>query len=209
MPKIRIEAEPEYGLVSKVGSIDLEYGVRGTELERNLLAAQEAFVRSMELRGLTLAKVPIGQVNPQWVMDSRGRLSANYAIDWLGERRQKAITVGGEVETANKKETSLEETKGMVEYRIVGIFWAPETSIEILRHPGQAKDEERLAKKPTSFGAGGIQLPGTPSYPGEAEINTDPKPDPRIQRGPITNGNKRADPEDQRRVDDEQRSLTG
>jgi hypothetical protein len=209
MPQIRIEAEPEYGLVSKVGSIDLEYGVKGTELERNLQGAQEAFIRSMELRGLTLAKVPAGQVNPQWVTDSQGRLSANYAIDWTGERRQKVQTAGGLVETANKKETSLEETDGMVEYRIVGIFWAPETAIEMLRHPGQARDEERLAKKPTSFGAGGIQLPGTPSYPGEAEIDSDPKSDPRVQRGPITRGNKRPTPEDQRLIDDEQRSLSG
>ncbi|KKL88873.1 hypothetical protein LCGC14_1920370 [marine sediment metagenome] len=207
MPQIRIEAEPEYNLISKVGSIDLEYGIKGTELERNLQGAQEAFIRSMELRGYTLAKTP---GNPQWVTDSYGRLSANYAIDWTGERRQKVQTAGGLVETANKKETSLEETGGMVEYRIVGIFYAPEVSIEMLRHPGQAKDEERLAKKPTSFGAGGIQLPGTPSYPGEAEINTDPKSDPRVQRGqPIPNGNKRPNPEDQRLIDDGQRSLSG
>ncbi len=206
MPQIRIEAEPEYNLISKVGSIDLEYGVKGTELERNLQGAQEAFLHAMELRGYTLAKVPSGQVNPQWVTDSHGRLSANYAIDWTGERRQKAQTATGLMETANKKETSLEETDGMVEYRIVGIFWAPEVSVEMLKHKMQIRDEERLARKPTSFGAGGIQLPGTPDYPGDVEEN---QPDPRIQRGPSTNGNKRPDPEDQGLIDDEQRSLSG
>ena len=200
--QLHIAPELKYNLVSKVGSIDLEYGVRGTELEKELRSAQETFIRSMELRGYTLAKVPD---NPQWVTDGEGRLSASYAIDWTGERRQKAQTVGGEIETANKKETSLEETHGMVEYRIVAVFWAPEVSVEMLKNKVQIRDEERLARNPMSFGRGGNQLPGGPNYPGETDID---RPDPRVLKGPKTDG-RRPDPEDQRRIDDEQRSLSG
>jgi hypothetical protein len=179
MVQIKIEAEPEYDLLSKVGSIDLEYGVKGRELERNLEAAQATFVRSMELRGLTLANIP-GQRNPVWITDDDGRLNAFYAIDWHGERVPKITQADGQVaDLPHTRETTLEETGGKVEYRVVGIFWGPKTSIEVLKASAQIRDEERLAKNPTSFGPGGIQLPGSPDYPGD-DAPPPPRTDPRI-----------------------------
>ncbi|HDZ39347.1 MAG TPA: hypothetical protein ENH62_13895 [Marinobacter sp.] len=205
--KIEIKAEPEYGLVSKVGSIDLEYGVKGSELERELRAAQEAFLRSMDLRGLVLDKrVP---QNPRWTTDGEGKLSATYAIDWEGVRRPKTTTSDGkEVELPNKKETSLEDTQGMVEYRIVGVFWAPKQAVEILKHREQIKDEERAKRNGKSFGYGGGELPTIPNYPGDDAFDGQEYSSRSIQKGPIENGNK-ADRADRRIVDDDTRRLSG
>lgn len=211
MVKINIVAEPEYDLISKVGSIDLEYGVRGRELERNLAVAQGTFVRSMEMRGLTLVDIP-GQRNPVWITDEDGRLNAFYAIDWHGERAPKHVQPDSTaVDLAHTRETSLEETGGKVEYRCVGIFWGPKTSIEVLKPTAQIRDEERLAKNPMSFGPGGAQLPGTPDYSGNGVRDLPPPPpDPRIlkdlERRPARDRTGRRN-RDQDIIDDDTRRI--
>jgi hypothetical protein len=213
MVQIKIEPEPEYDLFSKVGSIDLEYGVKGRELEHNLEAAQATFVRSMEMRGLTLARIP-GQRNPVWITDEDGRLNAFYAIDWYGERIPKHVPPDGNpLELAHTRETSLEETGGKVEYRVVGIFWGPKTSIEVLKASAQIKDEERLAKNPTSFGPGGIQLPGSPDYPGDDAMRPpQPRTDPRIlsalERRQPRDRREPKPSRDQGLIDDDTRRIT-
>jgi hypothetical protein len=102
----------------------------------------------------------------------------------------------------------------MVEYRIVGIFWGPKTSIEVLKHTAQIRDEERLAKNPMSFGPGGTQLPGTPDYPRD-DTPPQPRTDPRIlkalERRQIRDaGNTDPEPEpsrDRQLIDDTTRRI--
>src|SRR3972149_11801866 len=111
--RIRVTEDPQYDLIHKVGSIDLEYGVHGRELELELRKAQEQFIRAMELQGLTLMHGLQG--NPRWVVNEDGSPQATYAIDWFGERPRKMMTVSGEVTLPTKRETSLEESRGRVE----------------------------------------------------------------------------------------------
>ena len=151
MVKIKIEAPPEYDIVSKVGSIDFEYGVRGAELERELRKAQDSFLRAMELQGLTLYRMP-GFNNPVWITSEDGEFVSWYAIDWEGKRIKKELKSGGFVEMTHNLETSLEDSAGMVEYRIVGVFWGPMRSIEILKSKDEIKAEEREARHPVIFG---------------------------------------------------------
>ena len=153
-PSIRVVAEPEYDFVTKVGSIDLEYGVQGRELELELKEAQDTFIRAMELHGLTLVRKP-GFDNPVWVTHPEGQMAAFYAIDWEGSRPQKTMTAGGEVVLPTTREMSLEDSRGMVEYRVAGIFWGPKTSLEVLRDKQLIKDEERAKQAPITFGPGG------------------------------------------------------
>lgn len=153
-PLIRVQESPKYDMVHKVGSIDLEYGVKGRELELELRKAQDTFIRAMELHGLTLVRAA-GLTNPVWVADEEEKLVATYAIDWEGSRPQKTMTAGGEVELPTTRETSLEESRGMVEYRIIGIFWGPKTTLEVLRDKQLIKDEERAERAPITFGPGG------------------------------------------------------
>ena len=80
-------------------------------------------------------------------------MSAFYAIDWLGDR---PAVIGPDGEPLPRsRETSLEETLGMVEYRCVGIFWAPDRMVEALKSKQAIVDEERLEKNPLMFGYGG------------------------------------------------------
>lgn len=152
--KIKIVAEPEYDLVTKVGSINFEYGVRGRELELELRKAQGMFVRAMELQGLGLVRnIP---QNPRWVTGADGELSAFYALDWEGKRKRTEIRSGGLIsDLPTPRERSLEDSRGEVEYRIVGVFWGAGTTMEVLRDKARIKSEERYAKRPVTYGHGG------------------------------------------------------
>lgn len=161
MSTVRVQEDPQYQLVHQTGSIQLDYGVRGPELERKLYGAIQKFIRDMELKGLTLYKPPGGYLrmpdgttvtNPTWMKNPTGEYAAWYAIDWEGNRQRTAHLSGGETQLPKKRETSLEETDGMVEYRLVGIFWAPEKSIEILKDRDEILAEERAARHPVVFG---------------------------------------------------------
>ena len=156
---IKVQEDPSYGLVAKVGSIDLEYGVKDAELARELIIAAERFVRAMEQRGYHLYKAP-GLDNPKWTTDGQGQMAPQYAIDWE-QRRKPRIGPDGEP-LPLERETSLEDSQGMVEYRIAGIFWAPKVSIPVLKPRQEILDEERVRKNPVTFGYGDSPIPLTP-----------------------------------------------
>ena len=152
MPTFKVQEDPTYGIITKVGSIQLEYGVRGEELMRELRNSMGMFIRAMEQQGMILYEDPRLD-NPQWAAAETGEMSAFYAIDWLGDR---PAVVGPDGEPLPRsRETSLEETLGMVEYRCVGIFWAPDHMVEALKSKQAIVDEERLEKNPLMFGYGG------------------------------------------------------
>ena len=173
MVLVKSQQELKHNLVSKVGSIQLDHDCKGRLLEQELARATGEFVRWMELRGWTLANVP-GVKNPQWVTDGHGQMAAYYAIDWEGNRtgtkeaqRRMADRTGGDQYPTRdehrgvlptKRETTLEETDGMVEYRCVGVFWAPELVIETLGSVYERKERERKAKNPVVFGPRGTPL---------------------------------------------------
>ena len=169
---VKSASDVKHNLVSKVGSIQLPHDLKGRLLEQELAKATQEFVYWIELRGWTLAHVP-GHKNPQWVTDGSGPM-AYYAIDWLGERTgtKRSQTPmehrggGDHYPTRDehrgtlptKRETTLDETDGMVEYRCVGVFWAPEVITEMLGSIYERKERERQAKNPVIFGPGGQRL---------------------------------------------------
>ena len=152
--QIKVAPPTEHDLIHKVGSINLEYGVRGSELEKELRDAQDIFLRQMELRGLTLYHLA-GFNNPVWVTSEDGEFTAFYALDWEGKRTKKELRGDHIEEVTHTLETSLEDTEGEVEYRIIGVFWSPRASIEILKPKDEIRAEERAARHPVHFGQAG------------------------------------------------------
>ena len=61
-----------------------------------------------------------------------------------------------------KQPTNLDMSQGLVDYRIVGVFWAPEVSIEIAVDRARILEGEKQAKNPRTWGYG-KSLPDTPS----------------------------------------------
>ena len=160
--KVRVEEDPKYGLVHKVGTLTLDFGVRGSELERELLTSMEKFIKAMELRGLMLYKPPGGKINlpdhgvvsnPFWVENPDGEKAAFYAIDWEGKHpaKQSRVTTGELIDLPREKATTLEASFGEVEYRVIGLFWAPEKTVEILTSVQERKDAEKASRNPVSF----------------------------------------------------------
>lgn len=169
MPHVaRIEDDPKYDLVHKVGSITLDHGVRGPELDRELRTATEDFMRAMEMRGLILYRPPGGRLitqqgmmtNPAWIENPDGEAAAFYAIDWEGKRPRTEVRADGrEHVLPTPRERSLEDSRGEVEYRIVGIFWAPRRAVEMLVSRSERLEQERRARNPKVFGPAGAPLP--------------------------------------------------
>ena len=152
MVKLDFQPEVKYKPISKVGSITLEHDVQGRNLEKELETAQARFIHYIELRGYTLYQAP-GFTNPVWITHEKSdELKAYYAIDWEGTRKTgKRVGPDGKP-LPRKRETSLEDSEGLVEYRIVGIFWAPETSVEILTDKEKRMIDEKLGRNPKQFG---------------------------------------------------------
>ena len=144
-----IEPGPTYALAPLIGSIDVEYGVRGAELEKTLSDTRERFVRAMELRGNILYRHP-KLPNPRWVTTEDGMPMAYFDIDWAEERQKVPIGPDGE-SLPRKRAMSLDESKGWVEYRIVGVFWCPKTKVEILKSKYDRYAAERKALNPVQF----------------------------------------------------------
>lgn len=149
--QFRVEEDPKYGLTHKTGTISFDHELQGRQLEIELLHAGEKFIRDMELKGLTLYNGPLGpkQSNPMWIEKPDGEYAAFYAIDWTGERAPTAPQDGGVL--PHDREMSLEDSEGMVEYRIVGIFWAPSVSYEYLTSRADRLEKEKQEKNPMSF----------------------------------------------------------
>jgi len=156
MPTIKSKPGLEYALIQKVGSITLEYGMSGSTLEKELKAARASFLHSMELRGMTLYSKP-GFRNPAWVTNEDGSPMAIYAIDWEGKRKPRLGPDG--LPLPRVRETSLEESEGEVEYRIVGVFWAPKVPMEVPVARDDIRQAERAARNPMVFGPSRLPLP--------------------------------------------------
>jgi len=148
--QVKIQDDPQYGLVHKTGSIQLEHDLQELHLEKVLLEATYKFVRDMELQGFHLYQAP-GLTNPRWVRNPDGQFAAWYAIDWVGERRQSIKDAEGNiVEMPTNRERSLEDSEGMVEYRIVGVFWAPEHKVMRWQSIAERKEREKMDRNPRS-----------------------------------------------------------
>ena len=150
MPQVKVKEELTYGLAPLVGSIDVEYGMKGAELEKLLRDQQELFVKAMELRGNILYRHPSLQ-NPKWVSsDIDGEPLAYFDLDWAAERQKVKHDREGNP-LPRDRATSLEESQGWVEYRIVGVFWCPKHKVEQLRSKHERYAAEKAAKNPVSF----------------------------------------------------------
>lgn len=149
--QFRVQEDPKYGVTHKTGTISFDHELQGRLLEIELQKAGEKFIRDMELRGLTLYNGPLGpgQSNPTWVAKPDGEKAAFYAIDWTGERAPTAPQDGKAL--PHNREMSLEDSEGMVEYRIVGIFWAPSVSYEYLTSRTDIVAKEKEKRNPVSF----------------------------------------------------------
>ena len=171
---VRVKEDASYGLTHKMGTIDFDAGVRGPELVRELRLAGEKFIKDMGNRGLTLYQPPGGylmaedgtkQPNPSWLKyeETENQPKAYYAIDWEGTRKKEQVQVTGRtpdepsrmIDLPTKREESLEDSEGMVEYRIVGIFWARKGSTEVVTDTQERLAAERAARHPVIFGPEG------------------------------------------------------
>ena len=144
---IKSKPDPKYGVAALVGSIDLDYDMEGSLLEEELSHWRLRFLNDMDKRGYSLVEgVPN---NPKWVSFKDGQPKAYYAVDWEGKRPAR---LGPDGESLPRlRETSLEETGGMVEYRIVGVFYTPEKTSEILTTKTAIREAERASRNPLQF----------------------------------------------------------
>lgn len=138
---IRVPEDPRYGITAKVGSFTTEYGVTGEELRRKIQQMAEKFVSDMEKRGLRLVTGVPG--NPTVVCHEDGSPMATYALDW--------DAVPSSDEEARRVPQSLEESRGLVDYRIVGVFWTPMAAVERVTTLEAIREEERARRNPVSF----------------------------------------------------------
>jgi hypothetical protein len=101
----------------------------------------------MELRGYILYQAP-GFSNPVWMCDEQDEPLASYALDWEMRRQPKGPD-GKPI--APMTPSSLDESAGMVEYRIMGVFWTKEKMVEQLTSVQARKDREKSEKNPLQF----------------------------------------------------------
>lgn len=151
MPNLRTFNAGEMSRITPlVGSIDVDADMEGRTLEIELEKALEKFVRAQELRGYTLIAMPGGIKNPQWATHPDGTPKAWYARRGIDKQNAE-----GQLEYS-KREESLEESEGIVEYRCFGFFIAPMTLMQIKKHEDEIYAEERAARNPVVFGPGGV-----------------------------------------------------
>lgn len=155
-PLVAIQADLPKMIVTREAAFPVEYGVKGRELMDKLRWACIEFVRAMELQGLTVIALPDG--NPLVVTDERGVPYGTYSITKDLEKSQPDELIdaetGGLSAPTMKQPQSLDDSYGLVDYRIVGVFWAPQISVEIAKRRSQILDDEQAAKNPTTYGSG-------------------------------------------------------
>jgi hypothetical protein len=161
-PLIAVQQDLPKMIVAREAALPLEYGVTGSELRRRLREGIEEFIKAMEAQGLTLIPLPSG--NPLVVTLEDGTPLRTYSFT---KDLEKSAVVSDPSKTPEdtptlKVPSSLEESGGYVDYRIVGVFWAPQVTLEILKSREQIKEEERQARNPRSWGYGST-LPNRPS----------------------------------------------
>jgi len=155
MPIIKVQPDTKHKPVSKVGSFQVDWEITKNQalLEKLIKERTAQFIRDMSLRGYELYRgVPIKVVSHE-----DGTPMAFYAIDWTGA--PETAPDGGDM--PKLRATSLEESKGMVEFRMVGMFWAPERMMERLVSRDEILKGERQAKNPIQFGYEGQPRTGS------------------------------------------------
>ena len=163
-PLVAVQSDLPHMMVTRRAAFPVEYGVKGRELRAKLRWAAEEFIKAMELQGLTLIPLPEG--NPQVVTNEQGVPYGTYSItDDLTKTAPDELVdakTQGQGTPTLKQPMNLDDSHGKVDYQIVGVFWAPQVSIEILKDRQQILDEENAAKNPTRWG-GGSSTPNQPS----------------------------------------------
>ena len=105
--------------------------------------------------GLRLYDDPRLTNNPQWLALPDGTPIAEYSKDWEGTRTNKRPAHTGDTDPLpTQGETSYEDSGGMNEYRIVGVFVAPSHHVETLKPVSERRSAEKAAKNPVVFGPG-------------------------------------------------------
>lgn len=168
-PLIAMSRDLPKMIVERKAKMPVEYGVKGQELMRVLREGCRKFIRAMELQGLTL--IPLPQGNPLCLTYADGRPYGTYSVteqlmqqqpDELLDNTPDSDGEWGRGPSTLRMPTSLEDSKGWVDYGFVGVFWAPQVSLEIAVEREKLLAEERAAKNPRTWG-GGRSTPNRPS----------------------------------------------
>ena len=154
-PLIAAQVDLPKMVVTKEAAMPVEYGVTGSELMRMLRRGVEKFIKAMELQGLTLIPLPEG--NPMCVTNEDHTPQAMFSmtgdLEKAGPDEYTDIKTGGKGPDTLKVPSNLDMSDGMVDYRFVGVFWAPQVSIEIAKSLDKIHAEEKLARHPNVWGA--------------------------------------------------------
>lgn len=161
-PLVAVQQDLPKMVVTREAAMPIEYGVKGKELMEKLRKGAQDFIKAMEMQGLELIPLPDG--NPQVVTNADGTPYGTYSISRDLERMapdELLDAAGAGVETW-KQPMSLDDSYGLVDYRIVGVFWAPQVTVEIAKTRERLRAEERAAKNPRTWGYGKT-VPDRPS----------------------------------------------
>ncbi len=163
-PLIAMQADLPKMIVERKAGMPVEYGVKGAELMRVLRNGCTRFVHAMEMQGLTLIPLPGG--NPLCVTHEDGTPYGTFSVTKSLLQRMpdelEDYATEGKGPTTQKEPRSLEDSEGWVDYRFVGVFWAPRVSLEIAVARDKLLAKESAAKNPTVWG-GGSATPNRPS----------------------------------------------
>ena len=155
-PLIASQVDLPKMVVTKEAAMPVEYGVNGRELMRLLRRGVEKFIKAMELQGLTLIPLPEG--NPLCVTNEDDTPHATFSMTKDLEKNAPDeytdVKTGGQGPETLKVPSSLEMSDGMVDYRFIGVFWAPQVSMEIAKSIDLIHAEEKMANHPNVWGAG-------------------------------------------------------
>ena len=155
-PLIAVQADLPKMVVTREAAMPVEYGVKGRELMRMLRDGCMKFIKAMELQGLTLIPLPEG--NPMCVTNlddsPRPTFSMTKDLDRVAPDEYVDAKTGGKGPPTLKVPTSLDMSDGYVDYRFVGVFWAPQVSVEIATTREAIHSREQASKNPQTWGAG-------------------------------------------------------
>ena len=166
-PLVAVAQDLPKMIVTRKAALPLEYGVRGRELQDALRAGMQKFIRGMELQGLTV--IPLAEGNPRVVISDGdpdkpyGTYSVTNDLDRAAPDELIDHATGGGGASTFREPRSLEDSGGMVDYHFIGVFWAPQVSIEIAIDRAKLIAQDKASRNPTHFagnmGSGsGIQL---------------------------------------------------
>ena len=163
-PLIATQADLPKMMVTREAAMPVEYGVTGRELMTKLRRGCEKFIKAMELQGLTLIPLPEG--NPLCVTNvddtPRATFSMTKDLEKTAPDEYVDMKTGGQGPETLKVPSSLDMSEGMVDYRFLGVFWAPQVSMEIAKSLDRIHAEEKMAQHPNVWGAGKT-TPNVPS----------------------------------------------